>query len=63
MTLAYDGRRATRDIDAVFHPHDIVLDEARAVANEIGLPPWWLNEPRGRAAALRSDHHQCAGVL
>jgi hypothetical protein len=30
MALAYDARRATRDIDAVFQPHGIVLDEARA---------------------------------
>ncbi|MFJ5602031.1 DUF6036 family nucleotidyltransferase [Micromonospora parva] len=32
MALAYDARRATRDIDAVFQPHGIVLDEARAAA-------------------------------
>ncbi|WP_157570585.1 DUF6036 family nucleotidyltransferase [Microtetraspora malaysiensis] len=44
MALAYDARRSTRDIDAVFEPHGIVLDEARAVASELGLPPWWLNE-------------------
>jgi predicted nucleotidyltransferase len=44
MALAYDARRATRDIDAVFQPHGVVLDEARAVAEELGLPSWWLNE-------------------
>ncbi|SBW25595.1 hypothetical protein FDG2_4606 [Candidatus Protofrankia californiensis] len=44
MTLAYDARRTTRDIDAVFHPHGIVLEEARVVADELGLPRWWLNE-------------------
>jgi hypothetical protein len=44
MALAYDARRSTRDIDAVFEPHGIVLDEARAVASELGLPSWWLNE-------------------
>lgn len=44
MALAYDARRATRDIDAVFQPHGLVLDEARAVAVELGLPNWWLNE-------------------
>lgn len=37
MALAYDARRATRDIDAVFQPHGVVLDEARAVADELGL--------------------------
>jgi hypothetical protein len=44
MALAYDARRATRDIDAVFKPHGIVLEEARTVADELGLPDWWLNE-------------------
>lgn len=40
MALAYDARRATRDIDAVFKPHGIVLEEARSVADELGLPAW-----------------------
>jgi hypothetical protein len=44
MTLAYDSRRATRDIDAVFEPHGIVLEEAREVARQLGLPPSWLND-------------------
>ncbi|MGH3715974.1 MAG: DUF6036 family nucleotidyltransferase [Micromonosporaceae bacterium] len=64
MALAYDARRATRDIDAVFQPHGIVLEEARAVAAELGLPQWWLNEqasvyvaPGGDAAAPRVFDH------
>ena len=40
MALAYDARRVTRDIDAVFQPHGIVLEEARAVAEELDLPGW-----------------------
>jgi hypothetical protein len=44
MALAYDARRATRDIDAVFQPHGVVLEDARTVAEELGLPAWWLNE-------------------
>jgi hypothetical protein len=36
MALAYDARRSTRDLDAVFKPHDAVIDEARAVAVELG---------------------------
>ena len=36
MALAYDG------VSSV--PHGIVLEEARAVADDLGLPPWWLNE-------------------
>ena len=55
MALAYDGRRATRDIDAVFKPHGVVLEEARAVANELGLPPWWLNEQASAYVARGGD--------
>ncbi len=55
MALAYDSRRSTRDIDAVFQPHGIVLEEARAVAVEIGLPPWWLNEQASAYVAPGGD--------
>ena len=44
MALAYHSRRVTRDVDALFKPHGIVHDEALAVAAELGLPRWWLNE-------------------
>jgi hypothetical protein len=44
MALAYDATRVTRDVDATFVPHGIVLEEARNVANDLGLPYWWLNE-------------------
>jgi Nucleotidyltransferase of unknown function (DUF6036) len=64
MALVYDARRATRDIDAVFKPHGIVVEEARAVAEELGLPHWWLNEqasvyiaPGGDVAASRVFDH------
>ncbi|MGW0433761.1 DUF6036 family nucleotidyltransferase [Micromonospora sp. NPDC003197] len=64
MALAYDARRATRDIDAVLQPHGIVLDEAQAAADELGLPHWWLNEqasayvaPGGDPAAPRVFDH------
>lgn len=55
MALAYDARRATRDIDAVFRPHGAVLEEARAVAAELGLPPWWLNEQASAYVAPGGD--------
>jgi hypothetical protein len=44
MALAYDATRVTRDVDALFVPHGVVLEESRAVVEELGLPPWWLNE-------------------
>jgi hypothetical protein len=49
MALAYDSRRATRDVDALFKPHGIVLKEALAVAAELGLPRW---AERGPGAAV-----------
>lgn len=55
MALAYDARRATRDIDAVFEPHGVVLEEARAVAAELRLPPWWLNEQASSYVAPGGD--------
>jgi hypothetical protein len=55
MALAYDARRATRDIDAVFQPHGLVLEEARAVAVELGLPNWWLNEQASAYVARGED--------
>jgi hypothetical protein len=44
MALAYDAARVTRDVDAVFKPHAIVLEEVRKVADDLGLPYWWLND-------------------
>jgi hypothetical protein len=44
MALAYDATRVTRDIDATFIPHRVVIEEARHVADDLGLPYWWLNE-------------------
>jgi hypothetical protein len=41
---AYDAARVTRDVDARFVPHGIVIEEARLVADDLGLPYWWLNE-------------------
>lgn len=33
MALAYDATRVTRDVDAMFVPHGVVVEEARAVAD------------------------------
>jgi predicted nucleotidyltransferase len=70
IALAYDARRATRDIDAVFKPHGIVHEEALALAAELGLPRWWLNEqasayvaPGGDPRAPRSFDHPGLRVL
>lgn len=44
IALAFDERRATRDIDAVFEPKDIVYEAAGVVARQRGLPAGWLND-------------------
>jgi hypothetical protein len=41
---AYDATRVTRDIDATFVPHGVVIEEARHVSDDLGLPYWWLSE-------------------
>ncbi len=43
MALAYDARRATRDIDAVFQPKEEVYSAASVVAARHDLPDDWLN--------------------
>jgi len=55
VTLAYDSRRATRDVDVLFKPHGIVHDGALAVAAEPGLPRWWLNEQASSYVASGGD--------
>jgi hypothetical protein len=55
MALAYDANRVTRDVDATFVPHGIVLEEARNVAEAMGLPPWWLNEQASSYVSPQND--------
>lgn len=44
MALAYNTRRATRDLDAVFEPKQVVYAAARKVAERHGLASDWLND-------------------
>lgn len=44
IALAYDERRATRDIDAIFLPQGEVYSAADRVGEELGLPEGWLND-------------------
>lgn len=44
IALAFDERRSTRDIDAVFEPKAVVYEAAESVAEQRGLPTGWLND-------------------
>jgi len=44
MALAYNRERVTRGIDAIFEPKATAYAEARRMADELGLPPDWLND-------------------
>jgi hypothetical protein len=45
----------TRDVDATFVPHGVVLEEARNVAEVMGLPTWWLNEQASAYVSTQQD--------
>lgn len=44
MALAFDARRMTRDVDAIFEPKSEIYDAAREVAQRLDLPDDWLND-------------------
>lgn len=44
IALAYDSRRSTRDIDGVFEPKTVIYEVAAEVAEQLALPPGWLND-------------------
>jgi hypothetical protein len=44
MMFAYNCRTATRDIDAIFHPPEVVEPLIEQVARELHLPADWMND-------------------
>lgn len=44
MALAYNTRRSTRDLDAVFEPKELIYEAARVVGERHNLPHDWLND-------------------
>jgi len=44
IALAFDERRSTRDVDAVFEPKAVIYELAGKLAEERGLPDGWLND-------------------
>ena len=44
MCLVFHARLATRDVDAIFKPADLVRRLAAQIGERRGLPPDWLND-------------------
>ncbi len=61
IALAFDERRSTRDIDAVFEPKNVVYEAAAVVAEDQGLPGGWLND--AVKGFLESEDPNAAPVL
>lgn len=61
IALAYDARRSTRDIDAVFEPKLVIYEAAAEVAERFELPPGWLND--AVKGFLAGDDPNAAPVL
>lgn len=59
MSVAYDARRTTTDVDAIFVPSDVVRDAAKVVAEQLHLEPEWLNDgAKGFAPGNNPDQSQ-----
>src|SRR4029077_5848962 len=44
IALAFDERRTTRDVDAIFEPKRAIYDAAAVIARDRGVPEGWLND-------------------
>src|SRR4051812_3648932 len=44
MVLAFDARKSTRDVDAIFVPKGLLAKAAAEVGEAMGFPEGWLND-------------------
>ena len=59
ITLAYDARRTTRDIDAMIRSgRGAVVEEVKQIARERGLPSTWLNEQATSYISTNPDRNE-----
>ncbi|MBI2946758.1 MAG: hypothetical protein HYY23_03870 [Verrucomicrobia bacterium] len=61
MVLAFTARLATKDVDALFQPTQIIRELARRIADEQHLPANWLND--GVKGFVSARHETTTGNL
>jgi len=61
MMLAFTARLATKDVDALFQPVQVIRQVARRIAAEQGLPADWLND--GVKGFVSARHETTTGNL
>jgi hypothetical protein len=61
MVLAFTARLATKDVDAIFQPAQLIRDLARQIAEEQDLPSGWLKD--GVKGFVSTRHDTMAGNL
>jgi len=44
MTVAFDARKSTKDVDTVFRPPKVIREIAAKIARDYELPESWLND-------------------
>ena len=60
MMLAYNCRTATKDVDAIFHPAEVLEPLLVQVARELQLPDDWLNSGVKAFVAKREEREAFA---
>jgi len=61
MVLAFAARPSTKDVDAIFHPTQVIREVARQVGETNHFPADWLND--GAKAFVSARHETIQGSL